>query len=107
VWRHVLHMGLSTGYRLPLARAVAAAAVRCFRSTVGSFCMIGIFAVALRVFMEHTQYKRPGKRGRTPSTRGQGRGDRERRSSWNGEAMGAVGSAYGKAHGLGGNPRSL
>jgi hypothetical protein len=42
VWRHVLHMGLSTGCRLPVAQAVAAAAVRCFGSTMGSFCMIGI-----------------------------------------------------------------
>jgi hypothetical protein len=32
VWRHVLHMGLSTGCRLPVAQAVAAAAVRCFGS---------------------------------------------------------------------------
>jgi hypothetical protein len=41
VWRHVLHMGLSTGHRLPLAQAVAvaAAAVRCFRPTMGSFCI--------------------------------------------------------------------
>jgi hypothetical protein len=37
-------MGLSTGCRIPLAQAVAAAAVRCFGSTMGSFSfsMIGI-----------------------------------------------------------------
>jgi hypothetical protein len=42
VWRHVLHMGPSTGCRLPLAQAVAAAAVHCFGSTMGSFFMTGI-----------------------------------------------------------------
>jgi hypothetical protein len=43
VYRHVLHMGLSTGCRLPVAQAVAAAAVRCFGSTImGSFCMTGM-----------------------------------------------------------------
>ena len=42
VWRHVLHVGLSTGCRLPAAQAVAAAAGRCFGSTMGSFCMTGI-----------------------------------------------------------------
>jgi hypothetical protein len=43
-------MGRSTGCRLPVAQAVAAAAVRCFGSTMGSFCMIGILlqGVALR-----------------------------------------------------------
>jgi hypothetical protein len=40
VWRHVLHMGLSTGCRLPVVQAVAAAAVRCFGPTTGSFCVL-------------------------------------------------------------------
>jgi hypothetical protein len=34
VWRHVLHMGPSTGCRLAFAQVVAAAAVRCFWSIV-------------------------------------------------------------------------
>jgi hypothetical protein len=38
VWRHVLHMDPSTGCRLAFAHAVAAAAVRCFYSTVRLLC---------------------------------------------------------------------
>jgi hypothetical protein len=36
------YTGLSTGCRLALAQVVATAVVRYFRSTMGSFCMIGV-----------------------------------------------------------------
>jgi hypothetical protein len=56
----ILHMGLSTGCRLPVAQAVAAAAVRCFGSTMGSFCMIANRQLPVLV----TQYDRnPGAAG--------------------------------------------